>query len=159
MPDATTPPRSRAQRVADTLAMLQSPARDAWVATASSDDDGAVQPYLIPLSLVWLDERIVLALPAASRTARSIAATSTTRLALGHTRDVVLVDADLERSVSAVEAPATIAEGYAAQADWDPRSSPDGYVYLILRPQRIQAWREVDEMPGRTLMRDGEWIA
>jgi len=30
--------------------------------------------------------------------------------------------------------------------------------FLVLRPQRIQAWREVDELPGRSLMRGGEWI-
>nr|WP_246253596.1 pyridoxamine 5'-phosphate oxidase family protein [Isoptericola chiayiensis] len=122
------------------------------------DDSGAAQPYLIPLSLVWLNERILLALSAASRTARSITTTSTTRLALGHTRDVVLVDAVLEHTVPVFQAPADLAEGYAAQADWDPRDAPDGYVYLVLRPERIQAWREVDEMPGRVLLRDGEWV-
>ncbi|WP_402466068.1 pyridoxamine 5'-phosphate oxidase family protein [Isoptericola aurantiacus] len=155
MPDATTP-RSREQRRVDTLAMLRSPARDAWVASASTDDSGAAQPYLIPLSLVWHHERVVLALPGSTRTARSIATTSTTRLALGHTRDVVLVDAVLERTVPVADAPTDLAEAYAAQADWDPRDDPDGYVYLVLRPRRIQAWREVDEIPGRTLMHDGE---
>jgi hypothetical protein len=29
----------------------------------------------------------------------------------------------------------------------------------VLRPLRIQAWREVDELPGRTLMRGGAWIS
>ncbi len=159
MPHLPQPaPRTREQRLVDTLAMLRSPARDAWVATASSDDDGAVHPYMVPLSLVWLDEQVVLALPGSSRTARSIAATATTRLALGETRDVVLVDAVLDQAVPVADAPAELAEGYAAQADWDPRRDPDGYVYLVLRPLRIQAWREVDEMTGRTLMRDGDWL-
>ena len=45
----------------------------------------------------------------------------------------------------------------AAQADWDPRGSA-GYVYLVLRPDRVQAWREADEIAGRTLMRDGAWL-
>lgn len=44
-----------------------------------------------------------------------------------------------------------------AQADWDPRTSA-GYVYFVLRPERIQAWREADETVGRTLMRDGIWL-
>jgi hypothetical protein len=26
-------------------------------------------------------------------------------------------------------------------------------------PRRIQAWREVNELPGRELMRDGHWLA
>jgi hypothetical protein len=30
--------------------------------------------------------------------------------------------------------------------------------FLVLRPQRIQAWREANELTGRTLMRSGEWM-
>ena len=45
------------------------------------------------------------------------------------------------------------------QADWDPRKSADRMRFLVLRPLRTQAWREVNELPGRTLMRDGAWIA
>jgi hypothetical protein len=51
-----------------------------------------------------------------------------------------------------------IAEGYAAQADWDPRAAGGDYVYLVLRPDRIQAWREANELPGRLLMHDGNWL-
>jgi hypothetical protein len=29
---------------------------------------------------------------------------------------------------------------------------------LKLRPARIQAWRESDEIEGRTLMRSGNWL-
>jgi len=28
-----------------------------------------------------------------------------------------------------------------------------------ISPRRIQAWREVNEMPDRDLMRDGRWLA
>jgi hypothetical protein len=35
-------------------------------------------------------------------------------------------------------------------------SQASGYRFLVLRPVRIQAWREVNELPGRTLMRGGE---
>ena len=59
--------------------------------------------------------------------------------------------------VPVADAPADLAEGYAGQSDWDPRTSPDGYAYLVLRPERVQAWREVNELAGRTLMRDGTW--
>ena len=55
-------------------------------------------------------------------------------------------------------APAAIADGYAAQSDWDPRAAGEGYVYVVLRPHRVQAWREANEIKGRTLMRDGEWL-
>ena len=81
-------PRTREQRRADTLAKLSAPAADVWVATAAADAGGRPGAYLVPLSLAWLDERVVLATEAAH-----------------------------------------------------------------------QAWREANELPGRTLMRGGEWIA
>ena len=151
---ARSGPRSREQRRADTLAKLTAPHADVWVASAS----GAGGPYLVPLSLAWLGDRVVLALAGSSRTARNIVTQGTARLGLGHTRDVVMIDAVLERSVPVAEAGA-LADGYAAQADWDPRDSGGDYVYLVLRPDRIQAWREADEIAGRLLMRDGRWLA
>lgn len=157
-PQAAPGPRTREQRRADTLAMLSSPVRDVWVATASTAPDGTPVPYLVPLTLAWIDDRVVLAIEATSRTGRNLLATGTARLSLGGTRDVVMIDAVLERSVPVVDAPPEIAEGYAAQADWDPRPGGDDDVYLVLRPQRVQAWREVEEITGRVLMRDGAWL-
>jgi hypothetical protein len=69
-----------------------------------------------------------------------------------------MIDADLEQVYSLDEVPADLARGYATQADWDPRESGGQMRFLVLRPRRIQAWREADELAGRTLMRDGEWI-
>ena len=46
------------------------------------------------------------------------------------------------------------AVGHVEQADWDPRGLA-GYVFLVLGPVRVQAWRESNQIPGRTLMRDG----
>jgi hypothetical protein len=145
-------PRSRAQRKADTLAKLSTPEADVWVASSADGD-----PYLVPLSLAWLDERIVIALEASSRTGRNIVARGRARLGLGPTRDVVMIDAVLDVVVPAVAAGA-LGDGYAAQADWDPREAGGGYVYVVLRPDRIQAWRESNEIPGRLLMRDGTWL-
>lgn len=45
-------PRDRVTRKANTLTVLATPAIDVWVATAS----GAGAPYLVPLSLAWVDE-------------------------------------------------------------------------------------------------------
>jgi hypothetical protein len=145
-------PRDALSRKADVLAKLGEPAVDVWVATAGADG-----PYLVPLSLAWWGERVVVAVEGTSRTARNLAANRAARLGVGPTRDVVLVDVVLEASHAAREAPQEIKDGYAAQADWDPRDL-DGYTYLVLRPTRIQAWREVNELPGRTLMRDGAWL-
>jgi hypothetical protein len=145
-------PRDRATRKADTLAMLSTRAIDVWVASAS----GAGAPHLVPLSLAWVDERVVIAVEEASVTARNLAASGTARLAVGPTRDVVMIDAVLERAAE-VAADDALGTAYAGQADWDPRGST-GYVFLVLRPVRVQAWREANEIPGRTLMRDGTWL-
>ena len=50
-----------------------------------------------------------------------------------------------------------VAELYERQAGWDARVVPDN-VLIYLKPDRIQAWREADEMKGRTLMRAGAWL-
>ena len=151
-------PRSGAERKADTLAKLRAPATDVCVASASVSDGGSSEPYLVPLSLAWIDERVVLALESDSLTARNIGRHGSARLAIGPTRDVVILDAVLERAVELGDAPPPLAERYADQADWDPRAAGEGYVFLVLRPDRIQAWREANELAGRTLMRAGTWI-
>lgn len=146
------PPRSREQRKADALAALTTPAVDVWVATTSTDG----RPHLVPLSLAWVDQRAVIAVEATSVTGRNLVASGAARLAVGPTRDVVMLDVLLERTVDVAE-DAGLGTAYAGQADWDPRSSP-GFVFMVLRPVRVQAWREVDEIAGRTLMRDGTWL-
>jgi hypothetical protein len=154
----TDEPRDAASRKADTLAKLRAPAADAWVASAGAGGTGEPAAHLVPLSLAWLDERVVLALEVASRTARNVVATGAARLALGPTRDVVVIDAVLEAAVPLATAPAALADGYAGQADWDPREASGEFAYLVLRPERIQAWRESNELAGRTLMRAGTWL-
>lgn len=145
-------PRDRVTRKADLLAALTAPAADVWVATASAD----ARPYLVPLSLAWIDECAVIALDAGSPTARNIERSRVARLGVGPTRDVALIDAVHERSVG-VDDDAQLGRAYAAQADWDPRGLA-GYIFLVLRPIRIQAWRESNELAGRLLMREGEWL-
>ena len=145
-------PRDPATRKSDTLAKLATPEIDVWVATAGE----AGGPHLVPLSLAWVDERVVIAVEDSSVTARNLLASGEARLGLGPTRDVVMIDAVLDRSVAAT-ADDTIADPYAAQADWDPREAA-GYLFLVLRPVRLQAWREANEISGRTLMRDGRWL-
>lgn len=148
-----TTPRDLTQRTIDTLRLLSTPAVDTWVATAAADGT----PYLVPLSVAWLGERAVVAVERTSRTARNLSASGVARLGVGPTRDVVLLDVVLERTV-AVGDDDRLADGYAGQADWDPRDAGLGYDFLVLRPVRVQAWREADELPGRTLMRDGAWL-
>ena len=132
--------------------MLARPAIDVWVATASA----AGAPYLVPVSLAWVDDRVVVAVESSSVTARNLTTSGTARLAVGPTRDVVMMDVVLERSVDVAD-DERLGAAYVGQADWDPRPSP-GYLFLVLRPVRVQAWREANEIAGRTLMRDGTWL-
>jgi flavin reductase (DIM6/NTAB) family NADH-FMN oxidoreductase RutF len=153
LPDFDPPPaRDAATRRTDALDLLTTPAVDVWVATASA----AGAPHLVPVSLAWVGERVVIAVAASSVTARNLTASGRARLGVGPTRDVVMIDAVLERSVG-VDDDRGLGEDYAAQADWDPRGLAD-YVFLVLRPERLQAWRESNELVGRTLMRAGEWL-
>ena len=106
--------------------------------------------------MAWIDERVVLATEADLVTARNITSQGGARLGFGPTRDVVMIDAELEQVYGLDEVPAGLARRYAAQADWDPRESGDWMRFLVLRAQGIQAWLEVNELlPGRTLMRSG----
>jgi hypothetical protein len=147
-------PRPAEQRKADALAKLAVEGGDVWVATASPDG----QAHLVPLSLCWDDGRVVLATERRSRTVANIERTGRARLALGPERDVVVLDVALVTVVDVERAPQPLAEAYAAQADWEPRDAGAGYVYVVLAPERIQVWREADEIVGRTLMRGGHWL-
>lgn len=145
-------PRDGATRRADALAMLTTPEIDVWVASAGETGEA----HLVPLSLAWVDERAVVAVPESSVTARNVGRSGRARLAVGPTRDVVMIDAELERAV-AVPDDAALGAAYVDQSDWDPRDD-SGYVFLVFRPVRLQAWRQADELSGRTLMRDGSWV-
>jgi hypothetical protein len=146
-------PRTRDQRLADTRARLQTDI-DVWVATSSPD----CTPYLVPLSLDWDGERVVVCAQRTSRTVENLLRSRVARLAIGPTRDVVIIDADVDNSYDLKEVSAAIADRYAQRTGWDPRHEGGDYVYVTLRPSRIQAWREANELPARTLMRQGQWL-
>ena len=93
-----------------------------------------------------------------SRTVANVNANGRVRLALGETRDVVMIDAILVESVPAAKANAELADAYATQAGWDPRTDGGDYVYLVLGPERIQVWREGEDLAERTVMRNGTWV-
>lgn len=80
-------------------------------------------------------------------------------MALGGTRDVVMIIAELVGDYALATAPRNLVSSFASQSGWDPTESSDADEYRLfeLRPARIQVWREANELAGRTLMRDGEW--
>jgi hypothetical protein len=146
-------PRSRAQRRRDTEHRLAHDI-DVWVASASAD--GA--PYLVPLSFDWDGEAVLVATPADSPTGRNLAASRRARLGLGHTRDVSMIDGDVE--VLEMDAlPRERGDRFEARAGFDPRALETQYRWFRISPRRIQAWREVNELPDRELMRAGRWLA
>lgn len=144
-------PRSLEQRKADALELLAS-TEDAWVATAAGDD-----AHLVPLSIWWDGEVITIATSADSVTARNTAATGRARVALGGTRDVVMIVGAVE-NVPLADAADAIRTGFVDALGWDPAEEPGEWVYLQVRPERVQAWRESDEIEGRTIMRGGMWL-
>ncbi|MEU8849172.1 pyridoxamine 5'-phosphate oxidase family protein [Streptomyces sp. NPDC048564] len=147
------PARPAKQRKQDTLHRLEHD-EDVWVATA---DAAGGLPYLVPLSFLWDGSTLLLATPATSPTGRNLKATGRTRLGIGPTRDVVMVEGTVETI-----APAELAEEegdlFATRTGFDPRRLGTPYLYFRVRPTRVQAWREADELDGRELMRDGEWL-
>ena len=148
-PSARTPK----QRKQDTLARLEHD-EDAWVSTA--DADGGV-PYLVPLSFLWDGATLLFATPAASPTGRNLRTTGRVRLGIGPTRDVVLMEGSV-KTLEPAELPDGVGDAFAEKTGFDPRQLTTAYLYFRVSPQRVQAWREANELEGRELMRDGEWI-
>jgi hypothetical protein len=146
----TPPPRSRQQRKQDTLSRLEHD-EDLWVATA----DSTGTPYLVPLSFLWDGTDLVISTPTKSPTAVNLLTSGRTRLALGPTRDVTIIEATA-RPLS--EVPAPLGDAFATKTGFDPRTLSTPYTYFRLRPQLLQAWREANELSGRTLMRSATWL-
>lgn len=142
-------PRSRQERIADCLRRLKVDS-DAWVASTSAD-----RPWLAPLSFLWRDEQLLLATDAASPTATNVATIPRLRLALGHTRDVVIVQGEAHLAPS-TDLTDEEAGAYQSKHGSDPRTWADSVIRL--RPSRILAWREENELADRLLMRDGVWL-
>jgi hypothetical protein len=150
----TKPPaRTAEQRKRDTLHRLAHDV-DLWVATAAPETG---TPYLVPLSFLWDGTAVLVATPAASTTGRNLQASGEVRLGIGLTRDVVLVEGTVQESVPAAKLPDETGDAFAAKTGFDPRELTTPYLYFRIVPRRIQAWREVDELDGRDLMRGGRW--
>lgn len=144
--------RTREQRIADTLRKLETEV-DVWVASASEDG----RANIAPLSFVWHDGALTIAMPATSLTARNLTRAGWARMALGPTRDVVMLDGPID--VLPIGAVPALEDAHARATGFDPREQASAYVYIRLRPERIEAWREAHELAGRQLMEGGAWLA
>jgi hypothetical protein len=122
--------RSTAQRKSDAIDKL-SKDQDVWVATA--DSRGIA--HLVPLSLCWHDGMVVVAVEASSRTARNASASGRARLALGPTRDVVMIDAQAS-VIKRQDAGPAITGSYRSRTGWEPGSEGGELGLACLRPWR-----------------------
>lgn len=143
--------RSTSERIEGVVSLLAGE-QDAWL--ASADPDGA--GYLVPLTFYWDGKALIFATPAHSRTARNLSRAGRTRIGLGPTRDVVMIDGRVEL-IPIADDPA-LAEAFASNTDFDPRPETPEYVLLRVVPERIQAWRTAAELTGRDVMKDGAWL-
>lgn len=151
----TLPPaRPLSERTRDTLRRLEHDV-DAWIATAGRENG---TPWLVPLSFLWDGATVLIATPASSPTGRNLATTGKVRLGIGPTRDLVLIEGRVAETVAASEIEGAVGDAFAAKTGFDPRELTTPYLYFRIQPLRVQAWREVNELDGRDLMRDGAWL-
>ena len=143
------PPRSAQQRKNDTLTRLASEA-DAWIATA----DATGSAYLLPLSFLWDGTGVVVSTPRASVTGRNLSRAGQVRVGLGELRDVTMIDGTAEP----VQDDQT-KDAFAAKHDWDPRQDTGDYAFFRIVPDRMQAWREVNELPEAAFADAGRRLA
>ncbi|MFF5212904.1 pyridoxamine 5'-phosphate oxidase family protein [Streptosporangium sp. NPDC000396] len=144
--------RTLEQRKRDTLRRFERDV-DAWVATA---DPGNGEPYMVPLSFLWEGTTLLIATATASPTGRNLRATGKVRLGIGPTRDVIMIEGVAE-PLPVSEISSELGDAFAVKTGFDPRELSDPYLYFRVRPQRIQAWREVNELKDRELMTGGRW--
>lgn len=143
------PPRDLPTRVADTRHRLATD-RDCWLATAGAD--GA---WLVPLTFLWHDERVVMATSSRARVVADIAEHPGVRIALDNTRDVVMITGQAR-----IKPIGDCDEGLLAAFRDTLGSDPGDWagVVIVVTPDRIQAWREENELEGRELMTGGRWL-
>jgi len=145
-------PRTTHDRIAHATHLLNTEA-NVWVSTASLTG----VPHLVPLSLAWHDNRILVATPASTPTARNVAATGKARAALDSADDVVLVTADATEEPFASADTAVLRE-FVNRIGWNPATESGEWSLLVLIPQVVQAWQGPGEIDGRTIMKNGEWL-
>lgn len=142
-------PRSTSDRIADTVGRLENDT-DAWVTSTISE-----RPWLAPLSFLWHEGKLQFATDSTAPTVRNLRAIPAVRVALGHTRDVVIVQGHAAVSSSADLTEDEVA-AYQTKHGSDPRTWADTVIQV--RPARILAWREENELSGRLLMTAGRWL-
>jgi hypothetical protein len=145
--------RTAAERSADALRRLETEP-NVWIATASPEG----VPHNVPLSLAWTGTEILVASPSDNPTVRNARSTGRARACLDSATNVVVIDAEVSATPLA-QADPSVLQSYIQRVGWDPRHERGDWSLLTLTPRRVQSWNGVDEIEGRTIMRDGRWTA
>jgi hypothetical protein len=144
--------RDRSTRINDTHMLLANQI-DAWVASANEHGDA----HLVPLSFAWTGTVFLMASPVNSITTRNLARARRARIAIGPTRDVVIVEGQLR--VETPEPDDARWDVHANGSGFDARNAEVPYALLTVIPEKIQAWRTPEELEGRVIMRRGRWLS
>ena len=145
--------RPTAQRISDTKHRLATD-EDVWVATASPEGT----PHLIPLSMAWIDGKVMCVTYTNSPTTRNVIATSQARCSLDSTTDVIILKTS-GQIMQMDQCSDDLVQEMVEQFRWDPRNSPEiGWSVLTMTPLMIQAWNTEPEIENRTIMRNGAWV-
>jgi hypothetical protein len=145
------PLRPASQRRVEALRRLEHDL-DAWVATARDD-----LPFLAPLSFLWDGATLLISVPTASPTSRNLLANGKVRVSIGEHRNVVLITGEAT-PIAVADIAKDVGDAFAAKCGFDPRGFRTSFTYFRIVPTRLQAWRDVPEVEGRDLMRDGVWL-
>src|ERR1035441_4410988 len=106
--------RTTERRKRDAIAKLEGD-MDVCVVTADDHENA----HLVPLSLCWHNEEVVVASEARSRTAQNAERSGQARLVLGPSLDVVIIDAAAS-VVDMVDAEPLIKNAYRERTGWIP---------------------------------------
>lgn len=101
---------------------------------------------------------MVVATVGASRTARNLGATGLGRLALGSPSDVIMVDVSVVDSTAVADAAPQLRAEFVATVGWNPTEEGPDWRFFRLLPVRVQTDQGYGELPGREIMRDGQWL-
>ena len=149
----STPLRDVATRKKDVLETLAKNGRF-WLGSA----DPAGRPHVIAVSAWWESDALVIATLGSNRTARNIEMNPRVTLATGAFNDAIIIHAQMIES-RAVEDSQDIAQGFKKAMGWEPSEVGSGWVFLRLRPTKIQAFRDFEEIEGRDVMIRSRWLA
>ena len=146
----STPSRAAATRTKDVLAFLEKQGHY-WLTTAEIGG----RPHVIAVSGLWDGSGITVTTMGTSKTAMNMAMNPLVVLAGGDPQDAIVIQAQVIESIPVGESPRVLYDWKKAMG-WDP-SELGEWMFYLLRPTRIQAFRGYDEI-GRDVMLRSRWV-